>query len=51
MCEEVKLNLAYRWFCRLSIEDNSTDRLIVSRVRQIQDKDEKIVVVLIMQFS
>ncbi len=21
LCEEVKLNLAYRWFCRLSIED------------------------------
>src|SRR4026207_699622 len=21
LCEEVKLNLAYRWFCRLNLED------------------------------
>ena len=25
LCEEVKFNLAYRWFCRLSIEDTVED--------------------------
>ena len=27
LCEEVKLNLAYRWFCRLSIEDRVAEPL------------------------
>ena len=29
LCEEVKLNLAYRWFCRLSIEDKVPDHSTV----------------------
>ena len=29
LCEEVQLNLAYRWFCRLSIEDASARSLDV----------------------
>lgn len=33
MCEEVKLNLAYRWFCRLSIEDPVPDHSTFSNNR------------------
>ena len=29
LCEEVNLNLAYRWFCRLSIEDKVPDHSIL----------------------
>jgi transposase len=31
LCEEVSLNLAYRWFCRLSIEDPVPDHSTFSR--------------------
>ena len=33
LCEEVKLNLAYRWFCRLSIEDPVPDHTTFSKNR------------------
>lgn len=33
MCEEVHLNLAYRWFCRLSIEDRVPDHSTFSKNR------------------
>jgi len=33
LCEEVRLNLAYRWFCRLSIEDAVPDHSTFSRTR------------------
>jgi transposase len=33
LCEEVKLNLAYRWFCRLSIEDSVPDHWTFSKNR------------------
>jgi transposase len=33
LCEEVKLNLAYRWFCRLSIEDPVPDYSTFSKNR------------------
>ena len=29
LCEEVHLNLAYRWFCRLGLEDKVPDHSIV----------------------
>jgi transposase len=33
LCREVKVNLAYRWFCGLSIEDNIPDHSVFSRAR------------------
>ena len=33
LCEEVGLNLAYRWFCRLSIEDKVPDHSTFSKAR------------------
>jgi transposase len=33
LCEEVALNLAYRWFCRLSIEDKVPDHSTFSKAR------------------
>jgi transposase len=33
LCEEVRLNLAYRWFCRLSIEDKVPDHSTFSKAR------------------
>jgi transposase len=33
LCEEVKLNMAYRWFCRLSIEDKVPDHSTISKNR------------------
>jgi transposase len=33
LCDEVKLNLAYRWFCRLSIEDKVPDHSTFSKNR------------------
>src|SRR4029078_8071241 len=31
ICAEVQVNLAYRWFCRLSIEDKIPDHSVFSR--------------------
>jgi transposase len=33
ICAEVQVNLAYRWFCRLSIEDTIPDHSVFSRAR------------------
>ncbi len=33
LCDEVRLNLAYRWFCRLSIEDPVPDHSTFSKAR------------------
>ena len=33
LCEEVKLNLAYRWFCGLSLEDKVADHSTFSKNR------------------
>src|SRR5271170_6200520 len=33
ICREVQVNLAYRWFCRLSIEDAIPDHSAFSRAR------------------
>jgi transposase len=33
LCREVQLNLAYRWFCGLGIEDNIPDHSAFSRAR------------------
>ena len=33
LCREVQVNLAYRWFCGLSIEDKVPDHSAFSRAR------------------
>jgi transposase len=33
LCREVQVNLAYRWFCKLSIEDQVPDHSVFSRAR------------------
>jgi transposase len=33
LCREVRFNLAYRWFCRLGIEDNIPDHSVFCRAR------------------
>src|SRR5437016_12719597 len=33
LCEEVHLNLAYRWFCRLGLEDEVPDHSTFSKNR------------------
>ena len=33
LCREVQVNLAYRWFCGLSIEDKIPDHSAFSRIR------------------
>ena len=33
LCDEVRYNLAYRWFCRLSLEDDVPDHSSFSRIR------------------
>ena len=33
LCREVQVNLAYRWFCGLSIEDRIPDHSVFSRAR------------------
>ena len=39
LCEEVKLNLAYRWFCGLSIEDAIPDHSSFSKNRHGRFRD------------
>jgi transposase len=39
LCEEVKLNLAYRWFCKLSIEDPVPDHSTLSKNRHGRFRD------------
>jgi len=33
LCEEIHLNLAYRWFCRLHLEDRVPDHSSLTRIR------------------
>ena len=39
LCREVKVNLAYRWFCGLSIEDKVPDHSAFSRARHERFRD------------
>jgi transposase len=39
LCEEVHLNLAYRWFCRLDIEDSVPDHSTFSKNRHGRFRD------------
>ena len=39
LCREVKVNLAYRWFCGLSIEDMIPDHSAFSRARNQRFRD------------
>lgn len=39
LCEEVHLNLAYRWFCRLGLEDPVPDHSTFSRNRHGRFRD------------
>ncbi|HBS31522.1 MAG TPA: IS5/IS1182 family transposase [Parvularcula sp.] len=39
LCEEVSLNLAYRWFCRLGLEDKVPDHSAFSRARHGRFRD------------
>src|SRR5262249_22587932 len=42
LCREVKVNLAYRWFCGLSIEDNIPDHSAFSRARSERFRESDI---------
>ena len=42
LCREVQVNLAYRWFCGLSIEDRLPDHSAFSRVRNERFRDSDI---------
>lgn len=39
LCEEVQLNLAYRWFCGLGIEDKIPNHSVFSRARHERFRD------------
>jgi len=42
LCREVKVNLAYRWFCKLGIEDHIPDHWAFSRARNERFRDSDI---------
>jgi transposase/Pyruvate/2-oxoacid:ferredoxin oxidoreductase delta subunit len=42
LCREVRVNLAYRWFCGLSIEDGIPDHSVFSRARNERFRDNDI---------
>jgi transposase len=42
LCREVQVNLAYRWFCGLSIEDQIPDHSAFSRARNERFRDSGI---------
>ena len=42
LCREVQVNLAYRWFCGLSIEDNLPDHSAFSRARNERFHDSDV---------
>src|SRR6202795_1610205 len=42
LCREVQVNLAYRWFCGLSIEDKVPDHSAFSRARNERFRDSEI---------
>ena len=39
ICAEVQVNLAYRWYCRLSVEDKIPDHSVFSRARHERFRD------------
>src|SRR3981189_3375128 len=41
LCEEVHLNLAYRWFCRLGLEDSVPDHSTFSKNRHGRFRDSE----------
>ena len=41
LCEEVQVNLAYRWFCRLSLEDKVPDHSTFSKARHGRFRDSQ----------
>jgi transposase len=41
LCRDVQVNLAYRWFCGLSIEDNIPDHSAFSRARHERFRDSE----------
>ena len=42
LCEEVHLNLAYRWFCRLGLEDKVPDHSTFSKNRYGRFRDSQV---------
>lgn len=42
LCEEVDLNLAYRWFCRLGLEDDVPDHSTFSKNRHGRFRDSEV---------
>jgi transposase len=42
LCRELQVNLAYRWFCGLSIEDKIPDHSAFSRARNERFRDSGI---------
>src|SRR5438552_8711420 len=42
LCREVQVNLAYRWFCCLSIEDKIPDHSVFSRARHERFRESDI---------
>src|SRR5262249_54210729 len=42
LCREVQVNLAYRWFCGLSIEDKIPDHSVFSRARNERFRESAI---------
>src|ERR1700739_2525128 len=42
LCRDVRVNLAYRWFCGLSIEDKIPDHSAFSRARNDRFRDSSI---------
>ena len=42
LCRDVQVNLAYRWFCGLSIEDKVPDHSVFSRVRNERFRDSDV---------
>src|SRR5215468_10457326 len=42
LCREVRVNLAYRWFCGLSIEDKIPDHSVFSRARNERFRESAI---------
>jgi transposase len=39
LCAEVQVNLAYRWFCKLGIEDKIPDHSVFCRARHERFRD------------
>ena len=42
LCEEVHLNLAYRWFCRLGLDGEVPDHSMFSKNRQGRFRDSDV---------